>query len=344
MEPLWKTFQDLVARIEKIAADCGATIRSPDRLVDMATGGDREVDASIRQRIGLSNVLITVECRRRADAEDVTWIEQLATKRESIGAVLTIAVSAVGFSRSAIALAARKSIVLRCLTDLSDEEIELLLTPVLQVTPHVEILAVGFRLVGSACLGSLSDFPEPLRRALEQDGWCETPLLRQAATAEGISLNAALKMALRPEGLRPFDGVPEDGTSVVKRMRLEVPAGVLQVDTTAGPNEVALIIMDVKLHVTRTPVSPAVAVRYQGMEHPSVITHSEYETPDERGGVRFTLQHNDAADKPALGVEIRDPSGRLHPAKLEHIRGGRFKDGKFEESPEGGQRVRFLDP
>ena len=101
----------------------GATVRSPDRIRDKVTGQLREVDASIRYQVGSAAILITIECRRRDAVQDDTWLEQLAKKREKIGAAVTIAVSASGFSSSAARTAEQSGIELRTLKEVTDEEI-----------------------------------------------------------------------------------------------------------------------------------------------------------------------------------------------------------------------------
>jgi hypothetical protein len=76
-DPEWREFERLVARIEADAGPRGMIVTSPDRIRCNVTGRLREVDASIRSRIGTAEMLITIECRRRATIQDVTWIEQL---------------------------------------------------------------------------------------------------------------------------------------------------------------------------------------------------------------------------------------------------------------------------
>ena len=96
--PEWKEFEQLVARIEKDAGPLGLIVRSPDKILCKITGRKREVDVSIRSRAGTTDLLVTIECRRRHPKQDVTWIEQLATKRDAIGASCTIRVSSSGFT------------------------------------------------------------------------------------------------------------------------------------------------------------------------------------------------------------------------------------------------------
>ena len=110
LDPAWRQFEQLVARIERDADRLGLAIKAPDRIRCLVTNRLREVDASVRTTEG---ELITLECRKRRASQDVTWIEQLATKRRSLGATKTIAVSATGFSSSAHALARENCIELK---------------------------------------------------------------------------------------------------------------------------------------------------------------------------------------------------------------------------------------
>ena len=123
-KPDWRKFEELVARIENAAALHGALVKSPDRIRDLVTGVLREVDASIRFRVGTVDVLITVECRKRSRKADDTWIEQLAMKRIKIGAAKTIAVSSKGFSESARLTAANHGIEIRTLEEVTVTDIE----------------------------------------------------------------------------------------------------------------------------------------------------------------------------------------------------------------------------
>jgi hypothetical protein len=120
----WRKFEQLVATIERLMAPKGAIVKSPDRIRDIDTNRLREVDASIRLRAGSIEILVTVECRRRSRIADVTWIEQLATKRNKIGASKTIAVSPLGFSNDARKCASRYGIELKILGEITSSDIE----------------------------------------------------------------------------------------------------------------------------------------------------------------------------------------------------------------------------
>lgn len=104
-------------------APSGAKVTSPDRITDKVTGELREVDASIRYKLGTCPVLVTIECRDRTSIEDVRWIEQLAEKTRSIGASITVAVTSTGFSEPAIRKAKALGIQTRILKDAAADDL-----------------------------------------------------------------------------------------------------------------------------------------------------------------------------------------------------------------------------
>lgn len=121
INPQWREFEKLVAHIEASLAPKGAIVRSPDYILDKQTDRLREVDASIRFKVGSADILITVECRRRKDRQDVTWIEQLATKKKKIGASETLAITNAGLSAPAIKTARQENIVVRTLNEVEKD-------------------------------------------------------------------------------------------------------------------------------------------------------------------------------------------------------------------------------
>ena len=125
-----REFELLASRIESALAPEGAKVKSPDRIRDKTTGQYREVDASIRYTVGSSNLLITIECRDRSRVQDVTWIEQLVTKRAHIGADRTIAVSSTDFTEAAMRAGAAHNISLRRISELTDDEIHKFTSPI----------------------------------------------------------------------------------------------------------------------------------------------------------------------------------------------------------------------
>ncbi len=117
--------RDLELVVAAIERALGRTLRveSPHFAKDRHGGEAREIDVAILSAIEPDKVLVMVECRDRADREDVTWIEQIYGKRESVGADKAIAVSSTGFSDNAVTKGKAWGVELRQVSDLTSEEI-----------------------------------------------------------------------------------------------------------------------------------------------------------------------------------------------------------------------------
>jgi hypothetical protein len=113
-----RSLELLVHGLEQLLAKAPVEIRSPDYITGKITKRRREVDVSLRSQVGSVDVLVIIECRDRGKPQDVTWIEQLASKREDVGADKAVAVSATGFSPGARNLARSKQVDLRSLEEL----------------------------------------------------------------------------------------------------------------------------------------------------------------------------------------------------------------------------------
>lgn len=118
-----RELEELVAALENGLGGTDIKVTSPDQIEDKTTKEKREVDVSLKGKIGSNEILIIIECRDRKPKQDVTWIEQIATKRDDIGAHKAIAVSSSGFSEAAKNKAIAKNIELRTLEEIDPEEI-----------------------------------------------------------------------------------------------------------------------------------------------------------------------------------------------------------------------------
>ena len=110
--------------MERSFASEGISVQRRARIPDVDSGQPREVDVLLEGSLGSAQLRVIVECRDRASVADVTWIEQLATKRRSVGASHVIAVSTSGFTSSAIVKANRENVELRSLVELSQDDIK----------------------------------------------------------------------------------------------------------------------------------------------------------------------------------------------------------------------------
>ena len=259
--PEWQQFEQLVARIEADASPLGLTVTSPDRIRCQITGRLREVDASVRTQIGTSRILVTIECRKRRIKQDVTWIEQLATKKHAIGATKTIAVSSSGFSPEAEAAARHHGIDLRRLSAVSAAEINELirLDVVLFTHKRCALARVGIRFFRS--LDWTVPDPEHVDIVLPPATDPFSPLFRNIETGTTWSLND-LWLQLQ-EASDPFTDIEKGRAPEVKTACFPYPGNVT-LDTPDGPKKIGDVLLSVALwlEVEQVDLESAKKVEY----------------------------------------------------------------------------------
>lgn len=117
------------------------TVESPCYLTDRITGVKREVDILIRFH-DESNIerKISIECRDRPNTiQDVTWIEQLVTKKNDLGIDITIASTTKSFSQPAIIKAKAYGIIV--------EESEIIDEPFIRKLSYAQYFTISMLLV-----------------------------------------------------------------------------------------------------------------------------------------------------------------------------------------------------
>lgn len=101
-------------------------VESPSFLTDKITGIKREVDILISFKDEKNTERkISIECRDRPNTvQDVTWIEQLATKKNDLGIDITIATTTNSFTKPAILKAQAYGIVVQTSTKIDGDFIK----------------------------------------------------------------------------------------------------------------------------------------------------------------------------------------------------------------------------
>jgi len=211
----------------------------------------REVDASLRHTVGTAEILVTVESRDRARRQDVTWIEQLHSKQQGIGASKTIAVSSKPFSPEAERVAESLGIETRVLSAVQDSDIGrwAQLLEVTQQETEISDLRILIERWGSEPLDEPADkwlkeiitqrgFDAPFVSVPEDDR-LRSPLdvLRQRAgpgatlPADGrdvtvtLAPQASLSLWMDPAQRALVEGVPGDGTVVDREVPIDFDQG-----------------------------------------------------------------------------------------------------------------------
>ncbi len=294
----YREFELLTSRIEGALAPTGARIKSPDRIRDKITGQYREVDASIRYAVGSVELLITIECRDRARTQDVTWIEQIATKRAHIGADRTIAVSSTGFTDAAIRAAQAHGISIRLISEITDEDIRSL-TDQLEVTVSTVTLALDE--MALTYMETLPDSPTleaEARELWDTQSW-DAPIFLEANSESPLSLtqllsrtqsrpsdqssSQALTIVLQPKataflGTDPLSphlrDVPADGTPIRKSFTIAMDSENISVATNYGVRR----LKQIAFAVTATSFAelvPAKRIGQYATEHKVVSRFAE---------------------------------------------------------------------
>ena len=260
MTPEWRQFEKLIARIEHAMAPKGAVVTSPDRIPDKVTGELREVDASIRYKVGTCPVLITIECRDRTSIEDVRWIEQLAEKQRGIGASITVAVSSSGFSEPAIKKAAAVGIQVRVLTDATASDFDrwLSLDNSQIIVDEWALAELDLELydapVDAAFLPAFQD-------SLRQHGPRAPLFIRNSDGKQYHVENILIEWRKRNGSFFPAD-LPCDGTKVRRNLHQPLDRGCLHVETTKGRFNVRVIHIGLFLTRTRSQMPVARLCEY----------------------------------------------------------------------------------
>lgn len=246
-----------VARIEQQLAGTGVKVTSPDRIKSSITGGKREVDASLRTTIGSLQILITIECRKRKASQDVTWMEQLASKRQAIGAARTIAVASSSFSKEAIQAAEFYGIDLRILSEIQDAELQSELQSwclpsfVVHVYKHSDIIEgpnITFRNNPGDDFSALAP-REGIADAIN------SPIFH-VKTGPILTLNDIWQRA--DEQINFFDKVPKDDKVHIRSIRIS-PSDEISIETRLGFRRVESILMKVGLRWKHEHISLSAA-------------------------------------------------------------------------------------
>lgn len=118
-----REWEILVAQLETLFAGPGFRVQSPENIRSARTGNIVKVDVTVRGRVGTQDILIAFECRDRKGNQGVDWLQQLATRKQDIGASELVAVSSEGFTADAVREAAAYGVSLRTLSKLGVQDV-----------------------------------------------------------------------------------------------------------------------------------------------------------------------------------------------------------------------------
>jgi hypothetical protein len=292
-----RALEQLVAELERVLGPIDVAITSPDKIVGKLSKQEREVDVSLRASVGSAQVLVVIECRDRQGAQDVRWIEELATKREDVGADKGIAVSPTGFSATAQNLAKAKGVDVRTFADITTPEIFRWLgldTVTVQVR-HIEFTKFRFG-VGEDALQPAAE----VLSALSTPDAAMAPVLRSRVDGSLVSMHDI--WGRLPKGELFKDLPPDTRKPVMLNVAFPDPNARYQIMTTGGIKDVAdaEISGDIWYELREVPLTRY--YEYVG-EAGALVQTAEVELEHEGARIAFGL--NATPDRSRFSVTAR---------------------------------------
>lgn len=253
-----KDLELLVESLEKaLGGNKGFKITSPDKLPDKTdkNGGTREVDVLARGFIGTCPVTIIFECRDRDGNEDKTWIEQIATKRDDVGANVAVAVSSSGFSEGAKDKAEYHNVQLRTIDEGGFEDFSTWFgSPFMKVSySHWELFSIGL-------LFNTVEEIEQFKKYCEANKETYTNVKLKNIKNGGIwTLKQIFDVQQLPDA---YDKIAPDKPPIVVDVLVHLD-GWLQVDGTTEVIKPACVFYQAKANIT-TSMVPFKFQQYKG--------------------------------------------------------------------------------
>jgi hypothetical protein len=105
----WYQFEELMADLHK-GLHPRARIGRHEKILGQNSKTLREIDITIRETVGIQELLIVVDCKKRSRKVDVTGMDAFVGLKEDVGAHAGIIISEKGFSKSALRVAKRNGI------------------------------------------------------------------------------------------------------------------------------------------------------------------------------------------------------------------------------------------
>jgi len=115
--PKWKRFEKKAFEIQKSLSAASADVKYHDSIYGGDSKRSRQIDISIRSRIGSYPVLIVVECKDHKTPVNVTHVENFIQKIRDVRANKGVMISGKGFTKAARNIAEQHDIDLRRLID-----------------------------------------------------------------------------------------------------------------------------------------------------------------------------------------------------------------------------------
>lgn len=120
--PKWKKFEELVADIQSVLVQENFIVKANDKIIGVDSETLRQVDVSIRGKVGQIDLLIVLEAKDKNIPVDIKGLEEFIGLAHDVRAHKAGMVSAKGFTKSAKTKAIKASIDMYTVLDTRDHE------------------------------------------------------------------------------------------------------------------------------------------------------------------------------------------------------------------------------
>jgi hypothetical protein len=245
-----RRLESFVAFIEGLHFGSETSIKTNVRHHDECGNLSGEVDVEVRGKFGSTEILWIIECRDRPSdgAAPISWIEQLAARRQRLNAHKVTAVSTTGFAPAAKLYAQQEEIELREVRSLDHAEFADWL--IVSEVVHVQTLHKPIRVDFIISEGE----PESVRRAAADTikSGAQNLKLKSSATLQHVHINEALAAIFaqcKPQILKEYANDPCNNVRVLSNY--PNPQDHFLLTTVAG--DVRILSIDYRFEV-RTKV------------------------------------------------------------------------------------------
>jgi hypothetical protein len=181
-DPKWKRFEKLVYEIQKdLAGD--AEVKLSDSLRGLDSKANRQIDISIKKRVGQYPILIVIDCKDYKEPVDVKDIEAFSGLVRDVRANRGAVVASNGFTDTAVRLARNQGIDTFRLVDTESVDWKRYVAiPVLLKRTYLQRFSLQFVATGHVVLPASSDALVELQMCTEDGvllGTCRQVLQRK---------------------------------------------------------------------------------------------------------------------------------------------------------------------
>ena len=244
----------------------------------------REIDISLRGRIGSSDVLAIIECRKHKGIQDVRWIEQIYGKSQSVLADKAMAISSSGFTEQARKKAKYLNIEFRTLDEIDPTEINqwfscMYGTHCITNAKIIEVIIKGvdgksFNISGFDINTPIFQRKKDGRLTSFKEIWeiLPKPCLYEKVPDDGTHVVQNIKIDYVMEG----ESKPEDALEELENLKLEVNSMCI---------EISEIVISAELWLETVKV-PLIAKSYRSFDK-TLVDIAEFKFEDH--GKTYTL-------------------------------------------------------